>query len=161
MPSTITDHWRSGAISPEPRRRPRVLLADDTETLRALTSILLQRMGCEVDAVEHGEQALDLARHVRYDLILLDLDMPLMDGMETARAIRSLPSNEATLIIALSAFLEGIGNLNDRWQVFDGEIAKPIGLDRLRQVILKAWPTRSGELDRILTPVDVAAISAI
>jgi len=161
MPSTTTDHRRSGAISPEPRHQPRVLLADDTETLRALTSILLQRMGCEVDAVEHGEQALSLARQVRYDLILLDLDMPLMDGMETARAIRSLPSNEATLIIALSAFLGGIGDPNDRWRVFDGEIAKPIGLDRLRQVILKAWPTRSGELDLDSMPVDVAAVSAV
>lgn len=126
--------------------RPRVLLAEDTETARLLTSRLLERMGCEVDSVEHGEQALDMARIGHYDVILLDLDMPLMDGAQSAGAIRSLPEHEATPIIAVSAFLHAAGQSSDMWHVFDGEIAKPISLDKLRQVILKAWPMRSGEL---------------
>jgi len=103
-------------------------------------------MGCDVDAVEHGEQALDMARIGQYDVILLDLDMPLMDGAQSAAAIRSLPAHEATPIIAVSALLHAAGQSSDLWQVFDGEIAKPISLDKLRQVIRKAWPMRSGEL---------------
>jgi len=151
MPRTRSDHRladdASRADNLRPGDRPRVLLAEDTGTARALTSRLLERMGCNVDAVEDGEQALVLARHVQYDVILLDLDMPLMGGVEAAIAIRSLPSNESTLIIAVSAFLQGLGDSTDNWQIFDGEIAKPISLDRLRQVILEAWPVRSGELD--------------
>jgi CheY-like chemotaxis protein len=112
-----------------------VLLAEDMESARVLTTKLLERMGCDVDAVEHGEQALNLARDVRYDVILLDLDMPLMDGAQAATAIRSLPRNEATSIIAISAFLQDLSDSTDSWGVFDGEIAKPISLDRLRQVI--------------------------
>jgi CheY-like chemotaxis protein len=104
-------------------------------------------MGCDVDAVEHGEQALDMARLARYDVILLDLDMPLMDGAQAAIAIRSVPGNEATAIIAVSAFLQAAGQSSDMWRVFDDEIAKPINLDRLRQAIWKAWPIRSGELE--------------
>lgn len=104
-------------------------------------------MGCDVDAVEHGEQALEMARAGRYDVILLDLDMPLMDGAQAATAIRSVPENEATMIVAVSAFLQAAGQSADMWRVFDGEIAKPISLDRMRQVISKAWPKRSGELE--------------
>ena len=128
------------------RDRPRVLLAEDIETARLLTTRLLERMGCEVDAVEHGEQALEMARAADYDVILLDLDMPLMDGAQSAGAIRSLPQHAATPIIAVSAFLHAGGQSSDMWRVFDGEIAKPISLDKLRQVIWKAWPMRPGEL---------------
>jgi CheY-like chemotaxis protein len=105
-----------------PSDGPRVLLAEDCETARELTSALLQRMGCDVDAVEHGEQALVYAQRVRYDLILLDLDMPLMDGMAAAQAIRALPGNDRTLIMAISAFLGAVGDPTDIWRVFDREI---------------------------------------
>jgi CheY-like chemotaxis protein len=146
MPKTTTNQPPSARKNPRLRDRPRVLLAEDTETARLLTSRLLARMGCDVDAVEHGEQALNMARIGHYDVILLDLDMPLMDGAQSAGAIRSLPEHEATPIIAISAFLHAAGQSSDMWRVFDGEIAKPIRLDTLRQMIWKAWPMRSGEL---------------
>jgi CheY-like chemotaxis protein len=145
MPQSTPNHW-SAAKHPHPRNRPRVLLAEDTEAARLLTSRLLERMGCDVDAAEHGEQALEMARTGHYDVILLDLDMPVLDGAQSAAAIRFLPEHEATAIIAVSAFLHAAGQSSDMWHVFDGEIAKPISLDKLRQVIWKAWPMRSGEL---------------
>ena len=142
MPQTTTNP-EPDAGKP-PRSRPRVLLADDAGTARMLTSRLLERMGCDVDAAEHGEQALDMARAGRYDVILLDLDMPLMDGAQAASAIRSVPGHEDTRIIAVSAFLGAAGQQADMWRVFDGEIPKPISLDRMRRVIWSAWA--SGDL---------------
>lgn len=141
MPNTRTN--RSATTT---RSRPRVLLADDIETARELTSHLLERMGCEVETAEDGEQAVALAGQIRYDLILLDLDMPLMDGTEAARAIRNQHSNRSTLIVAVSAFLGAVGDPSDRWRLFDSELAKPISLDRLRQVISSVSPIYAGVL---------------
>lgn len=147
--------------------RPRVLLADDSETVRGLVAALLMRMGCDVDAAVNGEQALHLAREGRYDLILLDLDMPLMDGMETALEIRALPGNDRTPIMAVSGFLGGFGNPNERWRVFDGEIAKPISSERLRLLVADVWPTLRETAqdpqpgDDPLPLVDVAILDAI
>lgn len=159
--------FQPGAPSARRTLRPQVLLADDSETVRNLLATLLRRMGCDVDAVEHGEQALGLARHVRYDLVLLDLDMPLMDGMATAREIRSLHGGANTPIMAVSAFLGGIGDPGERSKLFDGEIAKPVTSEQLRQVLLNAWPTRSvavrdpNHRDQPLPLVDMAILHAI
>ena len=70
--------------------RPRILFAEDSDTVRLVTAALLRRMGCDVDAVEHGEEAVLRARRHNYDLVLLDIEMPVMDGMIAARAIRAL-----------------------------------------------------------------------
>ncbi|MFW6028288.1 MAG: response regulator [bacterium] len=123
--------------------RAQLLLADDSETVRMVTASLLRRMGCDVDAVADGEAALGLARHARYHLILLDLDMPSMDGITAAREIRRLSSNSGTPIMAVSAFLEGIGDPQERSRLFDGEIAKPVSSEKLRRLLVEAWPTPS------------------
>jgi CheY-like chemotaxis protein len=148
--NTVAYQVSVGRTAP-PRRnafRPQLLLADDSEAVRVLIASLLRRMGCDVDAVEHGEAALGLARHVRYHLILLDLDMPFMDGIATAREIRRLSSNSGTPIMAVSAFLEGIGDPGERNRLFDGEIAKPVSGEQLRRILVHAWPTPSAP-DRI------------
>ncbi|MEX2479999.1 MAG: response regulator [Gammaproteobacteria bacterium] len=124
--------------------RPQLLLADDSEAVRVLTASLLKRLGCDVDAVEDGEAALGMARQTRYHLILLDLDMPLMDGITAAREIRRLSTNSGTPIMAVSAFLEGIGDPRERSRLFDGELAKPVSSDQLRQLLVEAWPQPSG-----------------
>src|SRR5437764_13002149 len=67
---------------------PRILLAEDSETARLLTAALLTKMGCKVDAVEHGEDAVSQALRCPYDVIVLDIEMPVMDGVAAARAIR-------------------------------------------------------------------------
>jgi CheY-like chemotaxis protein len=67
----------------------RVLYAEDQTTSRIITTAMLKRMGFEVDAVEDGERALECARHDNYDVILLDIEMPVMDGVTAARSIRA------------------------------------------------------------------------
>lgn len=124
--------------------RPRVLLAEDSDTARILTAALLRWMGCEVDAVEDGEQALSHAQNFLYDLILLDIEMPIMDGVITARSIRALGGAAgATPLMALSAFLADTSTC-DHWQeTFDVALAKPAGRDELRLVIERMLNSRT------------------
>ena len=82
--------------------RPRVLYAEDSTASRIVTTAMLKRMGLEVDAVEDGELALRQAEKSSYDVILLDIEMPVMDGVTAARGIRALGGKTSkTPILAL------------------------------------------------------------
>lgn len=134
-PALTLATWANG-------RRPHVLLADDSVAARVMTAALLTRLGCQVDTAEHGEQALGLARNVRYDLILLDLDMPIMDGIATAREIRALANGAGrTPIMAFSAFLRQLGEESERRRLFDGEIIKPVTARELQRAVIDSRAT--------------------
>lgn len=67
----------------------RVLLAEDNLVNRKLAATVLERLGCRVTAVEDGAQALEALRKDEFDLVFMDIQMPVMNGIETVRAIRS------------------------------------------------------------------------
>jgi CheY-like chemotaxis protein len=118
--------------------RPRILFAEDSETVRLVTAALLRRMGCDVDAVEHGEEALLRARQQAYDLVLLDIEMPVMDGMIAARAIRALGGGAArTPLMALSAYLADWHKGGQWHECFDVALPKPAGRSELHLAIQK------------------------
>ncbi|GHD57429.1 hypothetical protein GCM10017083_38920 [Thalassobaculum fulvum] len=82
----------------------RVLLAEDNDVNRMLVSKVLAQSGHRVDEVSDGREALRAAVRVDYDVILMDMQMPVMDGMEATRAIRTLPDEAADVpIVALTA----------------------------------------------------------
>ncbi|UGQ47221.1 response regulator [Massilia endophytica] len=84
----------------------RVLLAEDTEMNRTLVRILLTRLGCKVDEVVNGKQAVDALEHQRYDLVLMDCNMPVMDGFEATRLLRQREAERGlprVPVIALTA----------------------------------------------------------
>ena len=117
--------------------RPKVLMAEDSAAARYLTAALLTRMGCDVNAVEHGEEAVDRVRSSLFDLILLDIEMPVMDGFAAAREIRALGGNVGrTPILALSAFLADVRKRDDWTGAFDAMLAKPAGREQLRKAVL-------------------------
>jgi CheY-like chemotaxis protein len=127
----------SGLITLGDGSRPKVLMAEDSAAARYLTAALLTRMGCDVDAVEHGEEALDMVRASLFDLILLDIEMPVMDGVAAAREIRALGGDTGrTPILALSAFLADVGKREDWRGAFDAMLAKPAGREQLRKAVL-------------------------
>ncbi|WP_159714091.1 response regulator [Geminicoccus flavidas] len=82
----------------------RILVADDVAVNRELINTMLTREGHQVDLVENGQEAVEQAARAPYDVILMDVQMPVMDGAEAAALIRRLPSPQAGVpILALTA----------------------------------------------------------
>jgi CheY-like chemotaxis protein len=89
-------------IAVEVPARKRILLVDDSATARLMICIVLQGEPYDVLTASDGVEALDKAHQNRPDLILLDVIMPLMDGIETCKRLRGDPLTHATPIIMLS-----------------------------------------------------------
>jgi len=81
---------RVPSASDAPRAPHRVLLAEDEPSHVLLAQTILERLGCEVDVVASGRDAIERARSCDYDLILMDLCMPEMDGLQATGAIREV-----------------------------------------------------------------------
>ena len=109
-----------------------VLLAEDQPSNQTVISLLLEAMGLEVDVAEDGQKAVDMAGQTTYDLILMDIRMPRMDGNEAVRVLRD---NGLTCpIIALSA--AGV-KADER---FDDFMTKPVDSRALYQVMSRFLP---------------------
>lgn len=82
----------------------RILLAEDNDTSRYLITAMLERHGHSVEAVENGAKALEAVKERVFDIVLMDMQMPVMDGPEATQEIRKLPPPRGTIpIIALTA----------------------------------------------------------
>jgi CheY-like chemotaxis protein len=90
---------------PAPSLRPlRILLAEDTDTTRYLVTSMLGRQGHTVIAVENGELAIQAVQGGAFDIAMIDMHMPVMDGLEAVRVIRAMSQPTSTMpIIALTA----------------------------------------------------------
>ncbi len=120
----------------------RILLAEDEPINCEVSRFQLEQVGMLVDVAEDGQQALMLARQNTYDLILMDLQMPVMNGIEATRAIRADSRNKGTPILAMTAnaFNEDrelclAAGMNDH-------ISKPVDPHALYETLLK-WLTQS------------------
>ena len=111
-----------------------ILVAEDTEDSRHLMKILLEMSGYVVIEAEDGQQAVKSAAELHPDLILMDMSMPIMDGLSATKAIRESDKKPKIPIIAVTAFGKqyyeraieaGCDNL----------ISKPVDFDALRPVI--------------------------
>lgn len=80
-----------------------VLVVEDNPDNRKLVTWILEDEGYAITCAETGEKALDLLRSSRFDIILMDISLPGMDGTEATRAIRLMPENAKLPIIALTA----------------------------------------------------------
>src|SRR6185503_7710956 len=88
---------------PEPRPNPLVMVVDDSLTVRKITSRMLAREGYEVAMAKDGVDALQQLQDVRPDCILLDVEMPRMDGFEFARNVRADEATRAIPIIMITS----------------------------------------------------------
>ncbi len=117
------------------RRDFKILLAEDNKMNQRLIEALLDRMDLECRIAANGKIALDMLREDSYDLLLLDMQMPEMDGMETIRHIRSDEELKDLYVIALTAqAMKGDAEkiINAGCNAY---LAKPIEKDKLNEMI--------------------------
>lgn len=107
-------------------KKNRILLIEDNEQNRYLATFLLERRGYHVESAPDGRRGIDLAEALNPDLILLDIQLPTMDGYEVARALRISPTGALVPIIAVTSY----AMVGDREKALEagcnGYIEKPI-----------------------------------
>jgi CheY-like chemotaxis protein len=119
-------------------RGARILLAEDNEVNREVALAMLHGVGLEVDVAEDGEEALRLARTRPYDLVLMDMQMPRMGGLEATRLIRALPGWHLRPILALTANAFDDDRLACEAAGMNDFITKPMRVNALYEILL-SW----------------------
>ncbi len=103
-----------------------ILVIDDEEDIRELLSYNLIKEGYSVETAENGEQGLEILKRIHPDLVILDVMMPGMDGIEVCEAIRSDPEHRKTLICFLTARNEDYSQIAGLDAGADDYVAKPV-----------------------------------
>jgi signal transduction histidine kinase/FixJ family two-component response regulator len=136
--------------------RTRILLAEDVPASQFVTAALLRRAGHAVDIVSNGEQAVEAMRRKPYDIVFMDVFMPVMGGHEATRIIRSLPGPAGQVpIIALTAQVSDGDDANLEASGMNGTLGKPVSLaEMLDTLVATIWSKPGRPADR--SPVSSA-----
>jgi CheY-like chemotaxis protein len=132
------------AQTPAVEKRFRILVADDNAVNRKLLSAMVSKLGYQVSVVPDGAQAVQAVRGDTYDLVLMDWQMPVMDGFEASQAIRELEGARAqTPIVALTA--NAMPGDRERCLAagMDDYLSKPIRQDALAETLARHLPRSS------------------
>ncbi|MEQ8329929.1 MAG: ATP-binding protein [Longimicrobiales bacterium] len=136
----------------------RILLAEDDEANTMVATMMLQRLGCTVERVANGEEAVQAVLEGTYDLVLMDCQMPVMDGFDATRRIRDQIGHDLPIVALTASTLD-----RDRDQCFDAgmsdHLTKPLSLPTLRAALARwlvddppdapARPTQAGGPDAL------------
>jgi CheY-like chemotaxis protein len=115
----------------------KVLIAEDSSVIQNLVKKILEFQNFEITVVKNGEQVVTLLGKEDFDVILLDINMPVMDGMECVKAIRALP-NPKTAAIPVVAITGNARNYSDADFTaagFNDVLMKPLNFDKLVSVV--------------------------
>jgi two-component system, cell cycle response regulator DivK len=113
----------------------RILVVDDQEDLRAILRDLLTASGYTIIEAIDGSEGIAKARSARPDLILMDIQLPVLDGYDATRQIKALPGLAATPIIAVSSFAMKGDEEKARASGCDGYVTKPYSPVQLLSII--------------------------
>jgi two-component system sensor histidine kinase BarA len=103
----------------EPHARGRVLTVDDSPVMRVLVTASLEALGYSVEAVDSGYAALEASRLESFDAVILDVDMPGMDGLAVGRALRGDPKTCSSMIAMHTSLEEAVVRTGfDEYDVF-------------------------------------------
>jgi signal transduction histidine kinase/ActR/RegA family two-component response regulator len=128
----------ANAVAPAPAHTLRVLVVEDHPINQKLVGVLLGRMGCHISYCENGQLAVELVQREVFDLVLMDVNMPVMDGLTATRMIRALPTQVASIpIVVLTADVMNEANVQALAAGANDFIGKPLKVEQLRGVILK------------------------
>jgi signal transduction histidine kinase/DNA-binding LytR/AlgR family response regulator len=152
---------RRALLRDEARRRPpraaHVLLVEDVASNRLLTAAMLRRAGHRVDMAESGADALRMVTLRPYDVVFMDLHMPGLDGVATARRIRALPGPEACVpIVAVTGGATNPSLSECDSALMQGILAKPIRPEQLIETLARLQAPRRGTVPRLIASSDTA-----
>ena len=138
LPSPPPGEEESGGAASEQNHL--ILIVDDVVDNLALISLDLQQLGYRVVTASDGEKAVRVASLTKPDIILMDIAMPGVDGLEATRQIREDGKLRAIPIIAITAYSTGGFQRAAADAGFDGYLSKPIDFDRLHELIRSLLP---------------------
>lgn len=118
----------------------KIITVDDAATMRKMVSFTLKGAGHEVFEAADGQQALDLLRQRSVDLVITDVNMPNMDGLELTRRLRALPAFARTPIILLTTESDPNKKQLGRSSGATGWIVKPFSQEQLLAIVAKVLP---------------------
>lgn len=154
----VADNQSSTEITPSAK----ILVVDDDALNQRMMQLLLRRDGHAVDIVSNGLEAIDAVKRQRYDVIFMDLQMPVMDGVETSRRIREWENGGLhTFIVAVTAsYLPEKGQ-----ELFDAGIdnyvSKPFEIEHIQRLLRYGLSARSVATSPVESPAQEAPESAV
>jgi len=136
-----------------PRRHFRILVADDNRTNQKVITKILERAGHRVSVVNNGEEALDALEEQAFDIVLMDLNMPVMDGLEATKMFRFTSLGKPrTPVLALTADATPEAAKRAQDADMDGCVLKPVQPAHLLEVIDRLVPEQAAEPEPIAAP---------
>ena len=125
----------------EKQHRGHALIVDDSPVNQHLIGLFLEKFGLEYSKANNGQEAVDMLRKQSFDLVLMDIQMPVMSGVEATKAIRVF--NSKIPIVALSADVLRHPRESLKAHGFTDFLAKPIDIEKLQQVLAQLLPGRT------------------
>ena len=121
----------------------KILLVEDNWINQRLATLTFKQLGVAIDLASNGQEALEMSRKNNYDLILMDLQMPVMDGLESARQIRAFEHETGSVhracIVALTANVNPEIKAECAQAGLDDFMEKPFEADDLRTLLSKKF----------------------
>ncbi len=117
----------------------KVLIAEDSSVIQNLTKKILQMQNFDISAAKNGQQVLDVLQENHFDIILMDINMPVMDGMECTRNIRAMtdPEKARIPIIAITGNAQNYSIAEFKEAGIDDYLPKPLNFDVLVEKVKK------------------------
>lgn len=150
IPAPAVEGEAAGEAAPVQDRRMRVLIVDDHPSNRDLMRIMLEAADCETAEAENGREAVEAVQAGAFDLVLMDVRMPVMDGVAATRAIRALdgPASEiAVLAVTAEAMPEDVARCLAAGM--DAHLAKPITQAKLYAAMDRAMDAAEHRVDDV------------
>jgi two-component system, NtrC family, response regulator PilR len=136
----------------------KILVVDDEQSLREVLSIMLKRAGYAVTSATDGEEAVELLQKEIYDLVITDLRMPKIDGMEVLKAVKS--ASPETVVLIITAFASADSAVEAMKQGAYDYLTKPFQVDEVQLIIRNALEKRRLTTENMLLKREMASQSS-
>jgi signal transduction histidine kinase/DNA-binding response OmpR family regulator len=166
VPEAAAPDASSPAHALPPARALRVLVAEDHPVNRQYLAALLENLGHQTHFTANGQEAVQAAREQVFDVVLMDLHMPVMDGIDATKAIRSLPERAAAAVPIVALTADAFEHTRDRCLVagMNDFLTKPVSPQKLASSLRRlfgeagnAWAAGGPDIEQTLLPAQLQA----